>query len=65
MSLTEYTLAMDYARERYGLPATTSLYEIVVRMVSEIQTLEEIQKSQKEKLCQTKSKKSKSAKIAK
>ena len=57
---TDYGLAMDYVRERFGFPVTTSMYEIVVRLTNEFQILEEIQKSQKEKLCQTKPKQLKS-----
>ena len=48
--LGEYTLAMDFIRERYGLPASASLYEAVVKVVMELKELEDkLQKSQKEK----------------
>jgi len=58
MSLQEYTLAMDYVREKYGLPASSSLYEIVVKVVTELKRVEgELQKSQKEKSWQKKTQK--------
>ena len=48
--LSEYTLAMDYVRERFSLPQNVSLYEAVVKVVSEFKQIEEkLQKSQKEK----------------
>ena len=48
--LSEYTLAMDYVRERFSLPYNVSLYEAVVKVVSEFKQIEEkLQKSQKEK----------------
>ena len=61
MSLHKYTLAMDFARERYGLSVSASLYEIVVKVVTELKSLEE--KLQKlEKSCQKKPKQLKSKK---
>lgn len=46
---------MDYVRERLKLPNDVSLYEAVVKFVSEFKQIEEqLQKSQKEKSCQTK-----------
>jgi hypothetical protein len=56
--LTEYTLAMDYVREKFGLPASVSMYEAVVKTVIELKRLEaELQKSQKEKSWAKKTKK--------
>jgi hypothetical protein len=53
--LSEYTLAMDYVREKYGYSPTTSMYELVVRVVGELQQLEaKLQKL--EKSCQKKPK---------
>jgi hypothetical protein len=41
---------MDYVRERFSLPQNVSLYEAVVKVVSEFKQIEEkLQKSQKEK----------------
>jgi hypothetical protein len=58
--LADYTLAMDYVRERFGMSPSVSLYELVVKLVSEFKRIEvELQKSQKGKSCQTKQKKSK------
>ena len=58
MSLHEYTLAMDYAREKYGFAVSASIYEIVVKVVSELKRVEdELQKSQKEKSWPKKTKK--------
>jgi len=49
---------MDYVREKYGLPASSSLYEIVVKVVTELKRVEgELQKSQKEKSWQKKTQK--------
>jgi hypothetical protein len=60
--MDEYTLGMDFIRERFDLPTTTSLYEAVATIVSEFKILEELlQKSQEEKLCLMKPKKSKKA----
>lgn len=61
--LHEYTLAMDFVRERFDLPDTVSMYEAVAKVVSEYKLLEEkLQKSEatclkKPKKTQSKSKK--------
>jgi hypothetical protein len=50
---------MDYVRSKFGLPPTVSLYEAVVKIVSEYKQIEEkLQKSQKEKKDAGKSKRS-------
>jgi hypothetical protein len=49
---------MDYIREKFGLPASVSMYEAVVKTVIELKRLEaELQKSQKEKSWAKKTKK--------
>ena len=64
--LAEYTLGMDFIRERFDLPATVNMYEAVTKIVAEFKQIEEeLQKSQKEKSCQTKQKKQKSLKSTK
>ena len=61
--MTEYTLSMDFIRERLNLPPTVTMYEAVAKIVAEFKMIEEeLQKSQKEKSCQTKPKKQKSLK---
>lgn len=51
--LDEYNQAMDFVRERYGLPASVSMYEAVVKVVRELKEIED--KLQKlEKSCQKK-----------
>ncbi len=64
--LSEYTLAMDYVREKFGLPASVSLYEAVVKTVNELRLIEDkLQKLERmEKSCRKKpkQKQSKSAK---
>ena len=53
---------MDFARERYGLSVSASLYEIVVKVVTELKSLEE--KLQKlEKSCQKKPKQKQSKSV--
>ena len=48
--LADYGEAMDYIRDKLRLPNTVSLYEAVVKMVSEYKRMEDsLQKSQKEK----------------
>jgi len=57
-SLEEYTLGMDYVRQKYGFSASASLYDIVNKLVSELKRVEdELQKSQKEKSWPKKTKK--------
>jgi len=39
--MDEYPKAMDFVREKLGLPTTVGLYEAVVRFVSEYKKIEE------------------------
>ena len=56
--MTQYIADCDYIRDKLGLPSDVSLHEMVVKFTKEFKLLEELlQKSQKEKSCQTKPKK--------